>query len=145
MFHQNHDLQAKVAELQQLAELSRTKCVQTEKNLLIADKFEKEQLEKQIQSLKLELANTIATNVEIGEAHEESKVKLVAIQELFKNATAEIANLKKKNDCLQRDLNETKALVSQYRENVNIIQTQVIEKMTYLDLTFYWLDLTFVL
>lgn len=101
--------------------------MQTEKNLLITDKFEKEQLEKQIQSLKLELANTIATNVELGEAHQELEVKLVAIQELFKNATAEIANLKKKNDCLQRDLDETKALASEYRENGKIIQTQVIE------------------
>ncbi|XP_055307839.1 NF-kappa-B essential modulator isoform X2 [Sitodiplosis mosellana] len=124
LFHQNYDLQAKVAELQHLAELSRKTCIQTEKNLLITDKFEKEELEKQIQSLKLELANTIATNVEIEEAHQETKVKLVAIQELFKNSTAEIANLKKKNECLQRDLDETKALASQYCENMNMIQTQ---------------------
>lgn len=104
--------------------------MQTEKNLLITDKFEKEQFEKQIQSLKLELANAIATNVEIGEAHQESKVKLVAIHELLKNATTEIENLKQKNDCLQRELDETKTLASQYRENINIIQTQVIEQIT---------------
>lgn len=127
LFHQNYDLQAKVAELQHLAELSRKTCMQNEQDLFVTEKLEKKQLEKQIESLKSELANSIAMNVEIEEAHQDTKVKLVAIQELFKNATAEIANLKKKNEDLQRDLVGTKALANEYRENVSVIQTQVIE------------------
>lgn len=119
LFHQNFDLQAKVAELQQLAELSRKTCLQNEQTLLMTEKLEKEQLEKQIQSLKLELANTIAMNVEIEEAHQETKGQL-------KSATAEIANLKKRNESLQRELDETKALETQYREKASVIQTQVI-------------------
>lgn len=101
--------------------------MQNEQDLLVNEKLEKNQLEKQIESLKLELANSIAMNVEIEEIHQDTKVKLVAIQELFKNATAEIANLKKKNEDLQRDLVETKALANEYRENVSVIQTQVME------------------
>lgn len=100
--------------------------MQTEQDLLVKEKLEKEQLENQIQSLKLELANSIAMNVEIEEANQETKMKLVAIQELFKNASAEIANLKMKNECLQRELEKTKALATEYRENANVIQTQVI-------------------
>lgn len=113
--------------MQHLAELSRKTCLQSEENLLITEKLEKEQLKNQIQCLKSELANAIAMNVEIEEANQETKVTLTAIQELFKNATAEIANLKKRNECLQRELGESKALATEFRENASVLQTQVIK------------------
>lgn len=131
---QNHDLQGKVAELQHLADLNRKARIHSEEEQMITDKLKNEQLQKQVQSLKLELANTIALNVDTDEAYRENvkkgeklQVELVAIQELYKNASAEIASLRAQNDHLRRDLEKTNSLVAEYRENANLTQTQVIE------------------
>lgn len=132
LFLQNHDLQSKVAELQHLAELSRKSRIDGKDEQILAEKLKNEQLEKQVNALKSELANTIALNVESDEAFRENvqkcdklQVELVVIQELYKNASIEIATLKAQNECLRRDLEKTKTLVGEWRENANVIQTQV--------------------
>lgn len=132
LFLQNHDLQGKVAELQHLAELSRKMRNDIKDEQMLDAKLKNEQLEKQVQTLKSELANTIAMNVETDEAYRESvqkseklQVELIAIQKLFKNASAEIATLKAQNECLRRELEHTKLKVIECRDNANIIQTQV--------------------
>lgn len=126
-------MQTKVEELQHLAELSRKTREEGEEEQLTAHNLEKERLVKQIQNLKLELANTIAMNVESDEANRESakrceklSFELDAIQKLYRNATAEIVSLKSKNECLQRDLDQARALADEFRETTNIIQAQVI-------------------
>lgn len=133
LFHQNHDLQDKVAELQHLAELNRKARIESEGKKTSADDTKIEQLEKQVRNLKLELASKIALNVETDEAYRENvkkcerlEVELVAIQGLYKNASAEIASLKAQNDCLRHDLEKTKSLAVDYQENTNVIQTQVM-------------------
>lgn len=122
VFQQNYDLQVKVDELQHLAELSCRTCMPIQNDVVNLDK---EPLEKQIQSLKFELAKKISINVEIEEAQEEMKVKLAAIQQLSQNLTAETADLKKKNENLQRELLRAKLLVNEYREKASVIQAQV--------------------
>lgn len=112
--------------MQHLANLSRKTCIQSEQDRLSTANVEKEYLEKQIQSLKLELANAIVKNVETEEAHDEANIKLFAIQELFKNATTDIAALKNKNECLQRELEEAKVLITEYRQSSSVIRAQVI-------------------
>lgn len=131
-------MQAKVAELQHLAELSRETQVSNKEECL-HEIFEKnKQLEKQLQSLRLELANTIALNVETDEAYQESvqkyekqSIEVFAVQELYKNASSEIASLKLENERLQRSLKQSDALITEYRENINVIQAQVCLKLYY--------------
>lgn len=128
LFQQNYDLQAKVAELQHLAELSRKTRLQTDQEQINLLQSKNEQLENQMQNLKLELANAIATKVDTDEAYHESKkqcdrqnVELLAIRELYKNASTEIATLKAQNDGLRRELEHTKTTME---EQKNVIQAQ---------------------
>lgn len=114
-----------MAELQHLAELSSEACIKGEKERQSQQNAENQKLEKEIQSLKSELANAIAMNVEVDEVTRETNVKLTAIQELYKNSTVEIANLKAQNERLLRDLEKEKSLVSELRENSKLVQTQV--------------------
>lgn len=132
LFQQNYDLQAKVAELQHLAELSRKTRLQNDAEQINALKSKNEQLEGQLQNLKLELANAIAMKVDTDEAHRESikqndqqNVKLLAIQELYKNATAEIASLKAQSDGPRRELEQIKSVAADYQDQINVLQAQV--------------------
>lgn len=129
LFQQNYDLQAKVAELQQLAELSQMTRLQNDAEQTNTRKLKNEQLENQMQNLKLELANAIAMKVDTDEACRESikkydqqNVELHAIQELYKNATAEIASLKAQNESARRELEHTKYVMA---EQTSVIQAQV--------------------
>lgn len=125
LFQQNYDLQTKVAELQHLAEMNRKPCINNEKEIHVYEISEKREFEQQIKCLKLELANSIATNVEYDEAIRETNIKLVAAQELYKNSSAEIAAFKVKNGSLQIDLDKAKAQAVEFRDNVKVIQAQV--------------------
>lgn len=132
LFQQNYDLQAKVAELQHLAELSRKTRLQNDAEQINALKSRNDQLENQMQNLKLELANAIAMKVDTDEAHRESikqydqqNVEVLAIQELYKNATAEIASLKAQNEGLRRELEQMKTVTADCRDQINVIQAQV--------------------
>lgn len=132
LFQQNYDLQAKVAELQHLAELSRKTRLQNDAEQINALKSKNDQFENQMQNLKLELANSIAMKIDTDEAHRESikrfdrqNVELLAIQELYKNATVEIAALKAQNEGTRRELEQTKTMVVDYHDQINVIQAQV--------------------
>lgn len=132
LFQQNYDLQAKVAELQHLAELSRKTRLQSDAEQINALKSKNDQFENQMQNLKLELANSIAMKIDTDEAHRESikrfdrqNVELLAIQELYKNATVEIAALKAQNEGTRRELEQTKTMVADYHDQINVIQAQV--------------------
>lgn len=105
---------------------------------LNADKWQKKQCEEQIKCLKLELASKIALNVELDEMHREKdnkceqlKIELIAIQKLYKNASEEMAFLKSQNECLQRNLEQSRALANKYNEKTNVIQAQVCKKMLF--------------
>lgn len=118
-----------MAELQHLAELSRKTRLQNDREQINALNAKNEQLENQLQILKLELANAIATKVDTDEAYREcvkqcdqQNVELLAIRELFKNASAEIASLKGQNDGLRRELEHTQNTMD---ERTNVIQAQV--------------------
>lgn len=120
-----------MAELQHLAELSSEACRKLEKEKLDKQNEGKQKMEKEIKDLKSELANTIASNVELDETNRELNVKLTAIQELYKNATGEIANLKSQNDRLQNDLEHKDALIKDLIENQKLIQAQVNQIIPY--------------
>lgn len=117
-----------MTELQHLAELAR----QNDAEQINGLKSKNTQLECQLQNLKLELANAIAMKVDTDEAHRESikqydrqNVELLAIQELYKNATAEIATLKAQNDGLRREIEQTKNEMAEHQEQINVLQAQV--------------------
>lgn len=121
-----------MAELQHLAELSRKTRLQNDEEQINALKSKNAELENQMQNLKLELANAIAVKVDTDEAYCENikkydrqNVELLAIQELYKNATAEIASLKAQNDGLRRELEHTENAMAECREQTNVIQAQV--------------------
>lgn len=121
-----------MAELQHLAELSRKTRLQNDAEQINAFKTKNEQLEGLMQNLKLELANAIAMKVDTDEAHRESikqydrqNVELLAIQELYKNATAEIASLKAQNDGLRREIEQTKNVIADDHDQINVLQAQV--------------------
>lgn len=121
-----------MAELQHLAELSRKTRLQNDAEQINALKSKNEQLEGQLQNLKLELANAIAMKVDTDEAHRESikqndqqNVKLLAIQELYKNATAEIASLKAQSDGPRREIEQIKSVAADYQDQINVLQAQV--------------------
>lgn len=122
-------MQAKVAELQQLAELSRKTHLHNDQAQIDALNLKNEQLENQVQNLKFELANVIATKVDTDESYRESvkkcdqqTVELLAIRELFRNASAEVASLKGQNDDLRRTVEHTKDTMA---DEINVIQAQV--------------------
>lgn len=117
-----------MAELQHLAELSRN----NDAEQINAFKSKNEQLEGMMQNLKLELANAIAMKVDTDEAHRESikqcdrqNVEVLAIQELYKNATAEIASLKAQNDGLRREIEQTKNVITDQHDQINVLRAQV--------------------
>lgn len=121
-----------MAELQNLAELSRKTRLQNDEEQINALKSQNEQLEIQMQNLKLELANAIAMKVDTDEAYDESitkydrqNVELLAIQELYKNASAEIATLKAQSEGLRREIEHTSQVMTECREQTNVIQAQV--------------------
>lgn len=126
LFKQNHELQEKIDELQQLAELSRQ---QNDQIRLNTQKTETSRFEAEIRELKLQLAGAIANNVELDEIRKENeerlKVELTASQSLYKNATEEIAKLKMQTETAKEDLNRAKHLVEKYREELDIVGAQV--------------------
>lgn len=109
-----------------MAELSSGARIKAEKERWDKQNEEKRELEKEIHSLKSELANSIASNVELDEVNRETTVKLTAIQELYKNSTVEIANLKAHNERLQRELEQAKSSINELRESSKLIQAQVL-------------------
>lgn len=123
-----------MAELQQLAELSRKTHSQNDQEQITILKSQNKQLENEMQNLKLELANAIATKVDTDEAYRESvkqcdqqNVELRAIRELYKNASAEIATLKTQNEGLRHEVEQTKSTME---ERSNVIQAQVSDTHT---------------
>lgn len=133
MFQQNNDLQEKVAELQKLAELNRTSGLQAEK--IRSDGINKgmEQKDKQILELKSELANVIASKVELDEINRENiekwkslQIELTAVQGLYRNASEENGKVMIQNENLKQDIIQSKKLIAKYREEIDVIQTQVI-------------------
>lgn len=129
LFQQNHELHGKVAELQQLAELSRETHVEREKERLNAMSSEKEQRERQIENLRSELATAIGANVELEEnikQYEKLKLDYIELDKICKESTSEIASLKTQNEKLRQDLEKTTALVTEFRENAHVNRAQVI-------------------
>lgn len=116
-----------MVELQHLAELSSKACINGEKERHDKQNDEKRVLEKEVHNLKSELATTIAMNVEMEEVNRETTIKLTAIQELYKNSTAENANLKAHNERLQRELEQAKSLIGELQESAKFVQAQVSE------------------
>lgn len=121
-----------MAELQKLAELSRKSFLQSEQNRNVADKSETERLARQVNELKTEMANVIASKVECEEIHQENvekcaqlQVELVAIQTLYKNANEDAITLRTKNEDLKKDLKQSKDLIAKYRDEIGAIQAQV--------------------
>lgn len=132
MFHQNNDLQEKVAELQKLAELNRSSGLQAEKIRSDVMNQEIEHKEKQILELKSELANVIASKVELDEINRENiekwknlQIELTAVQGLYRNASEDNGKLMIQNENLKQDVIQSKKLIAKYREEIDVIQTQV--------------------
>lgn len=132
MFHQNNDLQEKVAELQKLAELNRSSGLQAEKIRSDVMNQEIEHKEKQISELKSELANVIASKVELDEINRENiekwknlQIELTAVQGLYRNASEDNGKLMIQNENLKQDVIQSKKLIAKYREEIDVIQTQV--------------------
>lgn len=87
---------------------------------------------QQLTELKIELdaANAcknqlMKMNEETGEANKSVRIKLVAIQELYKNATADIVKLKSYNEKIKHQLDDSKELITKYREDMDVIHAQV--------------------
>lgn len=122
-------MQEKVAELQQLAELSRKSVFQAEENKMNSDKLEKERLHKEVIDLRKELSIVIASKVELEEIHQENldklQVELVASRKMYQISEDEIYKLKIQNENLRMDLKQTKDIISKYRDEICAVQAQV--------------------
>lgn len=119
-----------MAELQQLAELSRKSVFQADENQMNSDKLEKERLQKEVIDLRKELSIVIATKVELEEIHQENvdkvQVELVASQKMYQISEDELYKLKIQNENLRMDLKQAKDLITKYRDEIGAVQAQVM-------------------
>lgn len=120
-----------MAELQQLAEISRKSVLLADENKLNSDKLEKEHLEKEVIDLRKELSIVIASKVELEEIHQENldklQTELVANQKMYRISEHEIYNLKIQYENLRMDLKQSKDLIAKYRDEIGAVQAQVMD------------------
>lgn len=123
-----------MAELQQLAELSRKSVFQADENKMNSDKLENERLHKEAIDLRKELSIVIATKVELEEIHQENldklQVELVASQKMYQISEDEIYKLKIQNENLRMDLKQSKDLITKYRDEIGAVQAQVMHSLS---------------
>lgn len=90
-------------------------------------------ISKQLKDLRLEVDQANTTIEQITTLNDESKKKndkleaeLNVLQELCKDATNDNCELKKQNELLKQSLEKSQHLVGKYREDMDIVQAQVL-------------------
>lgn len=124
---QNTDLKKKVDELQTAADTTREHS---------DDKLKNKEFEKQLCDLQIELSNAIGEKLEFEDMRKTYideldclKVNLVATEELYKNAVAEMLELKAQNARFKEELSKNRALVNANQEEIELVKEQVITRL----------------
>lgn len=130
--NQNVDLQQQLDDLQLLVEANRQQ-KQISQSQSSDFAVEREQYQKQILELQNELSTIIAEKVETEDMRNVYidelnclRVNLTATEELYKNATAEIAVLKSQNATANQQLKENENRLKAQQEEIDVIKAQVI-------------------
>lgn len=97
----------------------------------------------QVSDLRLEVDQANATikritilNEENMKKHDKLEVELADVQELCKDTIKNNCDLKMQNELLKQSLEKSKQLIGKYRDDINIVQAQVLRVTIITHVTF---------